>query len=64
MKVVDARLGELGDVVGVARYPGADMLVVGTKRVLIPMLEAYDVRVDRAARAVTTTLPPGFEELL
>jgi 16S rRNA processing protein RimM len=64
MKVVDARLGELGDVVGVARYPGADMLVVGTKRVLIPMLEAYDVRVDRAARTVTTTLPPGFEDLL
>ena len=64
MKVVDARLGELGDVVGVARYPGADMLVVGAKRVLIPMLEAYGVRVDRAARAVATALPAGFEELL
>jgi 16S rRNA processing protein RimM len=64
MTVSDARLGDLGSVVGVARYPGADMLVIGPKRTLVPMLEAYGVAVDRAARVITTHLPAGFEELL
>ncbi|MBV8082138.1 MAG: 16S rRNA processing protein RimM [Candidatus Eremiobacteraeota bacterium] len=64
MRVRDIRLGELGAVVGVAQYPGADMIVVGEKRTLIPMLEAYGVNVDRAARTITTALPAGFEELL
>jgi ribosomal 30S subunit maturation factor RimM len=40
------------------------MLVVGPKRVLIPMLAAYGLRVDRAARTIATKLPDGFEELL
>lgn len=64
MRVTDGRLGELGEVIGIAQYPGADMLVVGPKRILVPMLEAYSVRVDRAARTITTSLPAGFEELL
>ncbi|HME80851.1 MAG TPA: ribosome maturation factor RimM [Candidatus Eremiobacteraceae bacterium] len=64
MTVTDARLGELGAVVGVARYPGADMLVVGPKRALVPMLEAYGLTVDRVARVITTRLPAGFEDLL
>jgi len=64
MTVSDARLGELGSVVGVARYPGSDMLVIGPKRVLVPMLEAYGVTVDRAKRVITTQLPAGFEDLL
>ncbi|HZV78534.1 MAG TPA: ribosome maturation factor RimM [Candidatus Binatus sp.] len=64
MRVVDERLGDVGGVVGIAQYPSADMLVVGPKRVLIPMLAAYGLRVDRAARTITTKLPDGFEELL
>ena len=64
MRVTDERLGDLGDVVGIAHYPGSDMLVVGPKRLLVPMLEAYGVQVNRAARTIATTLPPGFEELL
>jgi 16S rRNA processing protein RimM len=64
MHVTDARLGALGDVVGIAHYPGADMLVVGPKRVLVPMLEAYGVVVDKATRTIKTVLPPGFEQLL
>jgi 16S rRNA processing protein RimM len=64
MRVTDARLGVLGEVVGIAHYPGSDMLVVGPKRVLVPMLEAYGVEVDKATRTITTTLPPGFEDLL
>jgi len=64
MRVMDARLGELGQVVGIAHYPGSDMLVVGPKRLLVPMLEAYGVRVDRASRTILTALPIGFEELI
>ncbi len=64
MHVVDARLGALGDVVGIAHYPASDMLVVGDERVLIPMLEAYGMQVDRAARTIATALPPGFEDLM
>jgi 16S rRNA processing protein RimM len=59
--VVDARLGELGPVESVRHYPGSDMLVVGTS--LIPMLRAFDVRVDLAAKRVDVTLPAGFEDL-
>ena len=64
MRVRDANLGELGNVVGVASYPGADMIIVGEKRTMVPLLEAYGVKVDRLARTITTSLPPGFEELL
>lgn len=64
MRVTDARLGELGEVIGIAHYPGSDMLVVGAKRILVPMLEAYGVEVDKATRTIRTTLPPGFEQLL
>ena len=64
MHVTDAVLGPLGSVVGIAHYPGNDMLVIGPKRVLVPMLEAYGVRIDRASRTITTSLPAGFEELL
>ena len=64
MIVFDSKLGEIGAVVGIAHYPGSDMLIVGPKRVLLPMLEAYHMRVDRAARQITTTLPDGFTELL
>ena len=64
MRVVDEKLGDVGAVVGIAQYPSADMLVVGAKRVLIPMLAAYGLRVDRVTRTITTALPDGFEELL
>ncbi|HEY5093948.1 MAG TPA: ribosome maturation factor RimM [Candidatus Eremiobacteraceae bacterium] len=61
LTVVDARLGELGLVESVRHYPGADMLVVGSA--LIPMLNAFDVRIDLAAKRIAVTLPAGFEEL-
>jgi len=64
MEVIDRNLGMLGRVAGIAHYPGSDMLVIGTKRFLVPMLKAYGVRVDRAKRSIETSLPPGFEELL
>ncbi len=64
MQVVDATLGSLGSVAGIAHYPGSDMLIVGEKRVLLPLLEAFGVRIDRAARLIRTSLPAGFEDLL
>ncbi len=62
LRVVDARLGDLGEVEAVAHYPSADMLVIGDA--LIPMHSAYDVTIDVAARTISTCLPDGFEELI
>ena len=62
-KVRDARLGSLGEVTGVRRYPACDMLVVGAAGKLIPMLSAYGFSVNKQARAIDVELPPGFEEL-
>lgn len=63
MIVVDETLGELGTVKEVRHYPACDMLVVGAKPTLVPLLFAYGVRVDQAARRISTRLPAGFEEL-
>jgi len=63
MRVTDARLGDLGQVNAIAHYPHADMLVVGERSLLVPMLAAYGVAVDAASRAISTSLPLGFEDL-
>ena len=63
MRVTDARLGPLGDVRDVLHYPQADMLVVGERRMLIPMLSAYGVTIDADAASIETALPDGFEEI-
>ena len=64
MQVVDANLGGLGEVQEIRRYPSCDMLVVGEKKILIPMLRAYGMDVDSAARVIRVSLPDGFEELI
>jgi 16S rRNA processing protein RimM len=61
LRVVDARLGELGSVESVRHYPGADMLVVGSK--LIPLVKAFGVHIDLAGKRVDVSLPDGFEDL-
>ncbi|HEY7982034.1 MAG TPA: ribosome maturation factor RimM [Candidatus Eremiobacteraceae bacterium] len=61
LTVFDARLGDLGVVESVRHYPGSDMLVVGSA--LVPMLRAFDVRIDLVAKRVDVTLPAGFEDL-
>ncbi len=63
MHVVDARLGPLGDVRRVLHYPHADMLEVGERATLVPMLAAFSVAVDLATQRITTRLPDGFEDL-
>lgn len=63
MRVVDARLGEIGTVRDILHYPHADMLVVGDREMLVPMLAAYGATIDEAAKTITTQLPDGFEDL-
>lgn len=63
MIVRDESLGSLGEVRRVQKYPSCDMLVVGGRHLMIPMLKAYDVVVDLAAREIRVKLPAGFEEL-
>jgi ribosomal 30S subunit maturation factor RimM len=56
-------LGELGKVKELRRYPSCDMLVVGEKKLLVPMLHAYRFEIDPAAGEIRVSLPAGFEEL-
>jgi 16S rRNA processing protein RimM len=64
MRVIDAKLGTLGDVREVRRYPSCDMLVIGEKKMLVPMLRAYGLAVDAAKAEIRVTLPDGFEEII
>lgn len=64
LQVRDRVLGDLGLVKEVRHYPGSDMLVVGPRDALIPMLAAYAIEIDRDGGAILVTLPAGFEDLL
>jgi 16S rRNA processing protein RimM len=64
LTVRDSRLGELGTVRRVVHYPAADMLLVGDRGILVPLLRAYRVQVNLSARRIEVELPPGFEDLL
>jgi 16S rRNA processing protein RimM len=64
MRVVDSRLGLLGDVREVRRYPSCDMLVIGERKLLVPMLLAYGLEVDVTAREIRVTLPDGFADII
>ena len=50
----------LGDVVAVEHYPSQDMLVVGTRRALVPMVAAFVRSVDVAGKRIVVDLPPGL----
>ncbi len=63
LQVSDARLGVLGRVVEVAHYPSNDVLFVGDRRLVVPLLQVYGVRIDLEAKIITTRLPVGFEDL-
>jgi 16S rRNA processing protein RimM len=63
MRVTDVRLGDLGAVTSIAHYPHADMLVVGARALLVPMLAVYGVTIDLARASISTSLPEGFEDL-
>ncbi|MDQ6767365.1 MAG: ribosome maturation factor RimM [Candidatus Eremiobacteraeota bacterium] len=63
LQVVDAQRGSLGEVRDIRRYPSCDMLVVGDKQTLVPLLQAYGAKVNRAAGTISIRLPDGFEEI-
>jgi 16S rRNA processing protein RimM len=58
--VVDATRARIGSVVEVLHYPGQDLLVVGSQRALIPMVEAFIRNVDLPARRIDVVLPEGL----
>ena len=58
--IVDAAGNELGAVVDIAHYPAHDMLVVGDARSLVPLVRAFIVSIDTAARRIVADLPPGL----
>jgi 16S rRNA processing protein RimM len=60
--VVDADGNALGDVVGVLHYPGQDLLAVGARRSLIPLVGAFIRRIDVDARRIDVDLPEGLLE--
>jgi 16S rRNA processing protein RimM len=58
----DAREGELGRVVGIHEDGGGYLLEVarGERKVLVPFVDAFVVRVDVEARRIELDLPPGL----
>ena len=61
----DAREGELGRVVGIHEDGGGLLLEVAgpERRVLVPFVDAFVVRVDVAARRIELDLPPGLVDI-
>jgi 16S rRNA processing protein RimM len=59
-RLVDAEGNERGVVVGVAHYPAQDMLVVGTAKLLLPLVRAFVADVDIDAKTIRVTVPPGL----
>jgi 16S rRNA processing protein RimM len=58
--LVDADGAVLGDVVGVEHYPAQDVLLVGARRALVPLVRAFIKRVDVRAKRITVDLPAGL----
>lgn len=63
-RVIDAAAGDLGEVVDLVEDGGGLMLLVagGGRRVPVPFVERFLVRVDVAARRIEVKLPEGLVE--
>ena len=59
-RLVDAQGTERGEVVGVMHYPAQDLLVVGPRRALVPLVRAFVARVDVERCEIHVTIPPGL----
>ncbi len=59
-RLLDDEGNERGVVVGVAHYPAQDMLVVGSGKVLLPLVRAFVAGVDIDAKTIHITVPPGL----
>lgn len=58
--LVDAGGAVLGDVVAVEHYPAQDVLLVGPRRAMVPLVKAFVKAVDVAARRISVELPVGL----
>jgi 16S rRNA processing protein RimM len=58
--IVDPGGMELGRVVDVVHYPAQDMLVVGRRRALIPLVGAFIRRIDIGRKRIDVDLPEGL----
>ncbi len=58
--LVDGAGADVGRVVAVEHYPAQDMLVVGAARALVPLVAAFVIGIDVAAKRIAVDLPPGL----
>jgi 16S rRNA processing protein RimM len=58
--LVDAGGTALGDVVAVEHYPAQDVLLVGARRAMVPLVRAFVKRVDVGAKRILVELPAGL----
>jgi 16S rRNA processing protein RimM len=59
-ELVDGAGTVLADVVAVEHYPAQDVLLVGARRAIVPMVRAFVKAVDVRARRIVVELPPGL----
>ena len=58
--LVDVAGTVLGEVVAVEHYPAQDVLLVGPRRAMVPLVRAFVRGVDVGARRITVDLPAGL----
>jgi 16S rRNA processing protein RimM len=58
--LVDEADTALGEVVAVEHHPAQDVLVVGARRALVPLVRAFVRGIDVPARRIVVALPPGL----
>ena len=58
--LVDANGTALGAVVAVEHYPAQDVLLVGARRAMVPLVRAFVKRVDVGAKRILVELPAGL----
>jgi 16S rRNA processing protein RimM len=58
--LVDAAGTPLGEVVAVEHYPSQDMLVIGERRALVPLVRAFVKAVDITRKRIEVDVPPGL----
>lgn len=59
-RLVDEHGVERGTVTAVLHYPAQDLLAVGPRRALVPLVRAFVAHVDVERREIRVTIPPGL----
>lgn len=58
--LIDAAGTVLGEVVAVEHYPAQDVLLVGPRRAMVPLVRAFVRAIDVGARRISVELPAGL----